>query len=627
MIDSPQASIAMLEAVLGTLQSTELTNATTAAKERMLSACRNLIATITDLYALESINSVQTTSDDQLTLIASKLQALGAVVDQVTMHHPGDIPTLIKRAHKAVVARIGGTSTAVPTFITPTTIEQRLGHIQSTLESIPADPPVRINELSTARRLLRTGGDRSMNIELADGGLPDTLYTLMQGTVWATLMQAGADPSLGEGAAGEFSKDARVLWFLCKKFAFCRSVASRDGERHTELNRFAKLDSILYHGRLFVCGTNRSNPADPGEVETIPTFHRIRVPPVLSFSGNSRDALFVVAVTARGLYTMGDNRFGALGLGGSFGFLKVPRRARFPMAPKVSRFEEGLATWRKDRLVVDILVCQAQTFIETPVGVIAAGDNAHGRLGVGQQTEIVPHFTPVPMPRGPSVRDLRFSDSMVSVLVGQDLYVAGENCEARFGLGHDDDVPRLAKLPFPVTDAAFDGTTGLFLHDGVIRACGLRADFWYFRDSEYAELDQIPFPWPVSRFVCGDDAYWVQRHDTGDWYGLGSNDYGALGVPVPGDCDFWVKLDVKGITEIRASPGGLSTWFTTDSGAVLACGENYHGHLGVDSEGRGRDEVVRVPRPMVRRTYAFDGAGKLSMWALDPAKTAIAQFH
>ncbi|KAG9397005.1 hypothetical protein J8273_1356 [Carpediemonas membranifera] len=72
-----------------------------------------------------------------------------------------------------------------------------LEELQSKLSRITALKPEAQTLLDRARSILTDGPPLSMNVELDENmELPDALHTLLQGTLWAILMEAGANPDL-----------------------------------------------------------------------------------------------------------------------------------------------------------------------------------------------------------------------------------------------------------------------------------------------------------------------------------------------------------------------------------------------------------------------------------------------
>ncbi|KAG9395373.1 hypothetical protein J8273_2940 [Carpediemonas membranifera] len=125
---------------------------------------------------------------------------------------PGDVPSLIAAAFQAEFGRrIATNASSARKNAGRKAKQKRRGRITPEPEA-PSDcpdellamlgnlPPMGLEaqaHIDHAVSILASGPPLSMNVELADGQeLPAALHTLLQGTLWAVLMAAGADPDL-----------------------------------------------------------------------------------------------------------------------------------------------------------------------------------------------------------------------------------------------------------------------------------------------------------------------------------------------------------------------------------------------------------------------------------------------
>ncbi|KAG9397475.1 hypothetical protein J8273_0605 [Carpediemonas membranifera] len=294
-----------------------------------------------------------------------------------TSETPGDIPSLISRAISALDETNSQTSPATTNTFTPKppfTIESLLSGLRLALSYTPP-PPVQ-RPLSKARSILTDGPKLSMNSSLAEHeDLPERCYTLVQGTLWALLMDAGADPELGEGSDA-YSNDSRLLWFICKKFFYVLCVSRRNGHLlHTPDDvHFASFCGHLYsRGRNAEYGT--------GVISSslyVPTYQRVRVPRVfeLNIEGES-----VLAITTRGMWAWGFSGEGQLGIEPRMDGISPPARVVFP-DKGVQEYMDEISPWHRGEMIQKVYRTMRQTYVQTPCGILAAGYNKDNLLGV-----------------------------------------------------------------------------------------------------------------------------------------------------------------------------------------------------------------------------------------------------
>ncbi|KAG9396150.1 hypothetical protein J8273_2502 [Carpediemonas membranifera] len=256
-----------------------------------------------------------------------------------TARIPGDIPSLLAHAYSRhfhenmhSIRNAGSHSPPADTTM--------LESLIAMLSEIPPLAPTAQVLLDRARSILADGPPLSMNIELAEGEeLPVALHTLLQGTLWALLVESGADPDL-EGtqpAETAYSQADKLPWFLCRKLLLTCTVAAKDGVTAPS----PSLSHRLYAGRVF-------------EATKLPRhikLTRVRVPPVVSLHC---DRTSVVAQTVKGLWGWGDPMQLGCMMPGERGLVSQPGRLRFAGCPELEDYEERLPTWEKHALVSDM---------------------------------------------------------------------------------------------------------------------------------------------------------------------------------------------------------------------------------------------------------------------------------
>ncbi|KAG9395798.1 Regulator of chromosome condensation (RCC1) repeat [Carpediemonas membranifera] len=422
---------------------------------------------------------------------------------------------------------------------------------------------------STAPSVSSAGPDSSMNILLADGeDLPIRLHTLLQATIWAVLLEAGADPDIADP-----SNSANALWFLCRKFLFTREVAQKDCFSSSIGEVYFK----LYAGRLFARNDAFISPSDR------PGYRSARVPPVIAFrtyAGNT------TAVTARGVYSWGNNSHGSLGLPHTEP--AYPTRVRFDSFKRVSDREKGLPSWHKDALITEVLSNEHHTILVTEVGLMVAG----GSQG-GIRPQECPHaFTPTHM--------TPVSHGAALLIQGNVAMVFGHNNDfGQLGLGHTESVQSFTPLDFPVSRSWFmkeqtlylSGTT--FLYAGMADSIGT-----LFLPGLVEEIALSPtplvMPGPVKACFIGAQIWVFVRSD-------GQGSFGAR-KGVDGVKSFEISEEV---TEVRAK--GASAWLNT------AAGWHGVGYNGSGCLGRAVPMWMDVPTLVMRRTPQFEAAGAVEV--------------
>ncbi|KAG9393459.1 hypothetical protein J8273_3598 [Carpediemonas membranifera] len=295
----------------------------------------------------------------------------------------------------------------------------------------------------------------SMDIPLAPGEeLPPCIFTLLQGTIWALLVEAGANPDLEDTVLDDarmkwpgkttmhdkirkaLAPEAKCLWFLCRKFFFSLNVAEKDGEKYQHTGHYNSYYHRMYMGRLFMLDTRHHT-----------TLTRARMPRALEVYSHEFDGhLAHIARTPKGMWGWGYNEYGQLGFKSS-GFVD-PTRLTFPACPKVAELEASLPPWEKHRVVTGVSLCFGGTFILTPLGVVMSGYESWHFVGsVGKSASlfrlvIVPdHFVP---------QYVMAACSTVILSSGDRQMICGRNWNGQLGLGHNDEMCGFQELPFGV---------------------------------------------------------------------------------------------------------------------------------------------------------------------------------
>ncbi|KAG9396970.1 hypothetical protein J8273_1318 [Carpediemonas membranifera] len=395
-------------------------------------------------------------SDEVIAQAMTWLMAMEVVVDvkqalvdayrrslSVAADVPGDIPTLLRHVYSR---HVGG---VMPSVQKPEVIEATpadLDELSAMLDAIPELKPEAQTLLDRARSILTDGPSLSKNAELVDGeDLPVALHTLLQGTLWSILMQAGADPDLARSAEDAVAQQVaytaadKLLWFLCRKFLFTHHVAAKDGlfSQESSWNFYAA--HVLYVGRLF-----KLAPVPTHGPQLTRKLRRVVMPPIVALYTNTSKSSFI-GVTPSGLWTWGANEQNQLGIA-SHGEPVHPARVSFTACRDLAEYESTLPAWRKARLVDKVWMLPERTFILTPVGMIMAGYDRRWYIGPNRHHAT---FKPVPLPAGFSVAHLMDTEDM-TVITSQDArqVISGSNGSGELGLGHQRTMTLFAELPF-----------------------------------------------------------------------------------------------------------------------------------------------------------------------------------
>ncbi|KAG9394089.1 hypothetical protein J8273_4452 [Carpediemonas membranifera] len=357
-----------------------------------------------------------------------------------TAHVAGDVPNLLRHAYSRHFQANMPVIHDVESNSTVSSADSLESLLPLLAEISPLEPTAQAL-IDRARSILTSGPPLSMNVELADGEeLPVAMHTLLQGTLWASIISSGADPDLvdrGMDKSAEYTHADKLPWFLCKKFFFTWNVAEKDCETRS----YRTVRQRLYCGRLFI---QQVWPTAAIKLDCC-KFCRVRCPPIVGRHCTS-DGLSLIAVTPMGLWGFGANHCLQLGMGGRV--VVSSGRIRFDACPAISEYEANLPAWHKDRLVEWISINRSRTLLMTKVGLAVASNSAIMYCGADLDDSRI--FNPVPLPPN-FVPDHIMTDNLTAILTDTERQlIAGGNMHGQLGLGHRETVCRFTQLPFRV---------------------------------------------------------------------------------------------------------------------------------------------------------------------------------
>ncbi|KAG9396868.1 hypothetical protein J8273_1915 [Carpediemonas membranifera] len=371
-----------------------------------------------------------------------------------------DVPALIRRAFRAEFGE------EIPSASVPA-----LQDALRKLGSCRLHNKQAIRLLHSANLVFSRGPELSMNIELGEGeDLPVKMHTLLQGTIWAILMQAGADPDIdtrpdkrmrdpsGHRYKFGYTERERCLWFLCKKFFFSHQVAEKDCDQSLKIDT-SHFAHRLYFGRFFKLSA-----------DTRPAARRytwMRLPPVIRLY--RLKYLTFIAVTPRGLYgylphwrwRTPDFMFDELH---PDRMMKAPAHIAFTRCPAISEYEASLPVWHKDRVATDIRFLKGEQsmfcVILTPVGVAVSGEqtaNLSRAPGERRDSVITRVFRQVRMPGRFIPDQVTNVGSTILFGHGSRQMIGGDNSFGKLGIGDEAAWDGLGVFPLPFrVDRVFD---------------------------------------------------------------------------------------------------------------------------------------------------------------------------
>ncbi|KAG9397202.1 Regulator of chromosome condensation (RCC1) repeat [Carpediemonas membranifera] len=427
--------------------------------------------------------------------------------------------------------------------------------------------------------------DVTINTPLADGEeLPDTIFTLMPGTIVAILHHA----------------EVPSVQFICKKFYHCAMEEDKASEDYD----FEATRLRLYHGRLYTSGNNLAGQcgAEP-DTPWLCDFHWVRLPPVLDLA-SAGNATF--AYTSQGIFAWGSNTHGRLGIGSHHvsDTCSAPRRVQLDGIRLVRPYERVTlfftqtaifaAGWNKfgtagvgstkhhiiatpERVSVsgwvdEVWSFDRVTFFRTRKGLFACGHNLNGALALGADEmpglvdRVIPSPVLVPLPPDIRVTDVRHSGHSTFFLSGRRCFVAGANEFGQLGCEHSVELP-LTELELPVDDLISACGSTVLRSGCQLFACGSNIFSRFPLPGATLETPTpLSLPWPVQAVALGN-AFFAQRED-GAWFTRGRNNHAKLGVvSTEAEID-WNQIAVDSVDEIYS--GHDATLFVTHDGIKAA---------------------------------------------------------
>ncbi|KAG9394557.1 hypothetical protein J8273_3805 [Carpediemonas membranifera] len=373
-----------------------------------------------------------------------------ALAEASTNALSGDVPSLLRHAYSRHFNQVMPSVRDQEIHRAPES-SATLETLSVMLTAIPPLAPKAQVLLDRAQSILTDGPPLSMNVELAEGEeLPVALHTLLQGTLWALLMAAGANPDLEDtftGASKLFSAYAKLLWFICRKFYFTLTVALKDGT-HTEPDHPMFAIHRIYAGKL------TETLLFPQKTDiTYPT-KLVRCPPVKdAFGMGGAD---IILATTRGLYGVNrsDGTFRTIISydvdAYTLGF-DIPTKLDFSLCPKVNEFEKSLPLWHKDEILMNSESVYHEDeicLILTPVGAVAAGFEA--QYIIGDVSDDHTRFHPIPLPVGFIPDHAMLSWNVTILSMGDRQMIGGTNFDGQLGLRHFDALNTAVPLPYHV---------------------------------------------------------------------------------------------------------------------------------------------------------------------------------
>ncbi|KAG9396733.1 hypothetical protein J8273_1751 [Carpediemonas membranifera] len=445
--------------------------------------------------------------------------------------------------------------------------------------------------------------------------LPETIYTLLQSTIWAIMLSVGIDPQLKR------ERDTSALWFLCRKFFFVHSVSSKDGIcLSTPDTPSTATETYLYGGRVFV----RRRMYDQSIVV------RVRIPRVRLLASNEErcvtefDSMVYFAATVKGSFVWGDLTAVGFdrgtdpailydvvdGTGHDASIVEMVgdiQRIQFNSHPASAAYERSLGPWHKYRAVEAVEVWNDRLFIQTPVAVLAQGSNKYGCLGVGSDARHVNTLMPLLFPglSTPDLGRITRTERLSYYADGDNVYVCGCNSDGQLALGPGVTNARtFTRIPNPVSASVFKPKFSVLLTGGRPMVygkpgCSMLRDAPLSSATTPAELlgpggrpmlELIVVPTQDIDFrECLAVFAKVLGAAGPEWFALGDNRVGQLGtVDTNWEVPQWTRV-CKGGDIVTT---GTQTFFLRPDGAVSACGFNGDGGLGIG----GDDRVVFTPR-------------------------------
>ncbi|KAG9390006.1 hypothetical protein J8273_8697 [Carpediemonas membranifera] len=417
--------------------------------------------------------------------------------------------------------------------------------------------------------ILTKGPRLSMNIVLGNPeDLPDCIYTLHQGNIWAICMALGANPDLYDHEATtdndeppEDSQAKKVVWFLCRKFLFVHRVSESDGMVQSIQDSLGTVHYRLYFGRLFSKGPPGSallGVASPqffmmGEDTPKPTvtYRRIsrcadmatngairRMPSVRYIVGFKGD---VMVMTNDGPFILGANSDTFHGVGGA-GLVDLPARVQLDIEDRQTSPYMLASHHTRHKLVLDHVITDRVTVVVLDEGVFLGVRSADRRYffdgdhctDVLRRVDLPPDFRPTQV------------EALSAIVILTDdrkgrvqQMIAGENTSGRLGTVHEESVVGFFELPFAVTRIIYTDP------DFVIYYNGYHGNFVFCGVDDFGLLEPFVRPTghmkhfvldhPIARVLTIDGisgfAFFVWEDSPGMSFISSTAENGALTLP------------------------------------------------------------------------------------------------
>jgi len=274
-------------------------------------------------------------------------------------------------------------------------------------------------------------------------------------------------------------------------------------------------------------------------------------------------------ITEDGVYGVGDNTSGRLGVGSDASYVYVQTKVEGIDGRVKSIYTSGNSTW----------------FI-TEDGVYAAGNSADGKLGVGAgRYNAATKVKEV----GADIEFIHVDGNSTWFITGSGLYAAGLNGEGQLGVGD--------------TSSCVYETKKVQGIEGRVKSIENRSEA---NGSGYHRY----YTWFITEKGV---------------YGTGYNEYGRLGVGST-DTEVYEAMKVNNVgADIESIYiNGSCTWFITGSG-VYAAGYNYNGQLGIGNNSScvyDATEVKEIGIADIEYVYSYGG----STWFIAEKKIAVGYY-
>ncbi len=319
------------------------------------------------------------------------------------------------------------------------------------------------------------------------------------------------------------------------------------------------------------------------------------------------------------LYSFGDNYYGELGDGTSFGTNSANATPLPLYLPDIETIV-GPNTTPSTPEVAQVAVGNFHSLVRTSTGKLYAfGLNEDGQLGNpdGNSLSIgYSSFTLVDIPSGAPVTGIAAgANHSLAVSAGQ-LYAFGDNHDGQLGTTPDTTAnptptvvrfPRLPDRPTeqPVVTQVAAGANDTFAvtSTGELYAFGDNSHGQLGTSADFGTNDPTPtpvtLPDPVTQVAAGA-GYTLALTSAGQLYAFGNNNYGQLAIPTATAqtaTPTLVSLPRENGVVTQVAAGGGQTLVVTSSGQLYTFGFNIYGQLG-NAANVGTQNANPTPTPV-----------------------------